>query len=163
VSGGTITLTESNGPATVDVPPSTRVTQFAAGQLTDVTAGECLVVHPTKNSGPAPTVTAAAVLVGQAGGSHCGRPGASRGHAITGTVASVSGNAIALTEADNTQATVTVTPDTRYSKRTTADASVITAGQCLSARGTNSGGTLQATSVNVRPSNNGQCGRRQGG
>lgn len=159
VSGGTVTVTGPDGPATIDVTPSTKVTQLTPGQLTDVTAGECLMVHPTRDSGAPPAVTAAAVLLSAPDNGQCGRPGNGRGHGVGGTVASVNGNSIVLTTADNSQTTVTVTPDTRYAKRAAADASVIAAGQCLAARGQkDNSGTLQATNVNVRPANNGQCG-----
>jgi len=159
VSGGTVTVTGPDGPATINVTAATKVTQLTAGQLTDVTAGECLMVHPTKDSGAPPTVTAAAVLFGAPANGQCGRPGNGPGHELGGTVASVNGNSIVLTTADNSQTTVTVTPDTHYAKRAAADASVIAAGQCLAARGQkDNSGTLQATVVSVRPANNGQCG-----
>jgi hypothetical protein len=166
VSGGTVTLTGPHGPATVDVTPSTHVTELAAGQLTDVTVGECVVVRPTKDSGGPPTVTAAAVLIRPAGNGQCGHQGGGHGRGVTGAVASVNGSSIVLTAADNGQTTVTVTPDTHYAKLNPADTSAITTGQCLGARGTKDGsGNLQATAVNLRPANNGQCGggRHQGG
>ncbi|MDT5075283.1 MAG: hypothetical protein QOH82_4603 [Mycobacterium sp.] len=165
VSGATITLTGPNGPVTVDVTPTTRVMQLTAAQLTDVTAGDCLVARPTKDSAGSPSVTAAAVLFGAADHGQCVPPGTHGGRATMGTVASVGGNTITLTTANNEQATVTVTPDTRYAKRSTADPSVIAPGQCLMAQGAKANdGSLQATSVNVRPSNSGPCaGRHQGG
>jgi Domain of unknown function (DUF5666) len=163
VSGGTVMVTGPKGPATVDVTPSTHVTQLTAAQFSDVVAGECVAVHPTRGKGTASSVTAAAVLVTQAGNGRCGRAGA-RG--VGGTVASVNGSSMVLTAADNSQITVTVTPGTRYAKRSTADTSAIAAGQCLMARGTKDGsGNLAATAVNLRPADNGQCGggRRHGG
>jgi hypothetical protein len=165
VSGGTVTVTGPEGPATIAVTPSTKVTQLTPGQLTDVAAGECLMVHPTRDSGAPPAVTAAAVLFGTPDNGQCGRPGNGPGHGLGGTVASVTGNSIVLTTGDNSQTTVTVTPATRYAKRAPADASVIAAGQCLAARGQkDNSGTLQATNVSVRPANNGQCGGgRHGG
>jgi Domain of unknown function (DUF5666) len=166
VSGGTVMVTGPKGPATVDVAPSTRVTQLTAAHLADVIAGECVAVHPTKGSGGQSPVTAAAVLVTQAGDGRCGQAGP-RGHGVGGTVASVNGSSIVLTAADNSQVTVTVTSRTRYAKRSTADTSAIAAGQCLMARGTKDGsGNLAATAVNLRPAANGQCGgggRRHGG
>jgi hypothetical protein len=160
VSGGTVTVTEKSGSATVDVTPSTKVTALTQGQLTDVTPGECLMVNPTKDSGQPPTVTAAAVLFGAPDNGKCGHPGANApGGRLAGTVASVNGNSIVLTTADNSQTTVNVTPDTRYAKRVAADGSAIAAGQCLAARGQkDNSGVLQATYVSVRPANNGQCG-----
>jgi hypothetical protein len=164
VSGTTITLTGANGPATVDVTPSTRVRELTSAALTDLTAGQCVAIRPTKDSAGSASVTAAAVLFGPADNGQCAPPGRRQGHGVIGTVASVGGNAITVTTSDNSPATVTVTADTRYAKRTTADPSAIVAGLCLMAQGTKAGdGSLQATSVNVRPSNSGQCGpRRQG-
>jgi hypothetical protein len=168
VSGGTVTLTGPDGSSTVDVTPSTRVTQLTPGQLTDVSAGECAVVRPVGHGdvGGSGSVMAAAVLVGQADNGQCGGQRSGQGHGLAGTVASVTGNSIVLTSADNSQTTVTVTQDTRYSKRSTADTSAITTGLCLAARGSKDGsGNLQATMVNLRPSKDGQCGggRHQGG
>ena len=160
VSGGTVTVTEQSGSATVNVTQSTKVSQLTQGQLTDITAGECLMVNPTKDSGQPPAVTAAAVLFGAPDNGQCGHPGGNApGGRLGGTVASVNGNSIVLTAADNSQTTVTVTPDTRYAKRVAADGSAIAAGQCLAARGQkDNSGVLQATYVSVRPANNGQCG-----
>lgn len=160
VSGGTVTVTEQSGSATVNVTPSTKVSQLTQGQLTDITAGECLMVNPTKDSGQPPAVTAAAVLFGAPDNGQCGHPGGNApGSRLAGTVASVNGNSIVLTAADNSQTTVTVTPNTRYAKRVAADGSAIAAGQCLAARGDkDNSGVLQATYVSVRPANNGQCG-----
>lgn len=159
VSGSTISLTGSDGPATIDVSPSTRVTQVTAAQLTDVTAGECLVARPTKDTAGTSSVTAVAVLFGAPDNGQCAPPGRRQGRGVIGTVAAVTGNAITVTNADNSQSTVTVTPQTRYAKRSAADPSAIAAGQCLMATGSKAtDGSLQATTVNLRPSNNGQCG-----
>jgi uncharacterized protein DUF5666 len=165
VSGGTVTVTEQSGSATVNVTPSTKVSQLTQGQLTDITAGECLMVNPTKDSGQPPTVTAAAVLFGAPDNGQCGHPGGNApggngpGGRLAGTVASVNGSSIVLTATDNSQTTVNVTPDTRYAKRVAADGSAIAAGLCLAARGQkDNSGVLQATFVSVRPPNNGQCG-----
>jgi hypothetical protein len=161
VSGGTVSLTGPNGPATVDVTPSTKVTTLTKGQLSDVAAGECMMVNPTKDGGTPPSVTAAAVLFGQADNGQCGHPGGGPGNRVGGTVASVNGNSIVLTGSDNAQITVAVTPDTRYAKRVTADTTAIVTGQCLAARGEkDASGAIQATDVMVRQSNNGQCGGR---
>jgi hypothetical protein len=159
VSGGTVSITGKDGPGTVNVTPSTRVTQLGPGQLTDVTAGECVAVRPVKGNDNGSAVTAANVLVGQPGNAQCGQKGGKREHGINGTVASVNGGTIMVTDADNAQITVTVTPDTRYTKSSAADAKVIAAGMCLGARGTKDGtGALQATFAMVRPAVNGACG-----
>lgn len=159
VSGGTVNVTGRQGPATVNITGSTRIVQLSGAQLTDVTQGECIQVHPTKDSSSAPAVTAAAVLVGQPAGNQCGHNGGNQQHGVAGTVASVNGNSIVVTEADNSTATVTVTASTRYEKRSGANASAITTGVCLAAHGTrDSSGVLQAAGATVRPAVNGGCG-----
>jgi Domain of unknown function (DUF5666) len=164
VSGGTVTVTGPKGRATVDVTPSTRVTQLTAGRLTDVIAGECLAVHPTRDSGGSSSVTAAAVVVTQVGSGPCEQPDP-RGRRVGGTVASVGASSIVLTGPNDSQITVTVTPDTRYAERSATDTTAITAGQCLLARGSrDANGNLAATAVELRPADNGKCGgRHQGG
>jgi len=46
VSGNTIQVSQRSGTATVDFTPSTEVAELAPAQLTDVTAGSCVSVHP---------------------------------------------------------------------------------------------------------------------
>lgn len=152
-------VTGRQGPATVNITGSTRIAQLSAAQLSDITPGECIWVHPSKDSGSAPSVTAAAVLVGQPAGNQCGPKGGNQHHGFAGTVTSVNGNSIVVTEADNSTATVTVTADTRYEKRSDADASAVITGVCLAAHGTkDNSGVLQATGATVRPATNGNCG-----
>jgi len=159
VSGGTVSITGKDGPGTVNITSSTRITQLSPGQLTDVTAGECVAVRPVKGNNSGSAVTAANILVGRPGNAQCGEKGGKREHGINGTVAAVNGNTIQVTDADNAQITVTVTPDTRYTKTAGADAKAIAAGMCLGARGTKDGnGALQATFAMVRPAVNGACG-----
>ena len=50
VSGGTIQVTQKNGTATMDFTPSTAINQVAAAGLTDVTAGGCVSVRPTRTT-----------------------------------------------------------------------------------------------------------------
>jgi len=158
-----VTVTGPKGPATVDVTPSTRVTQLAVGRLTDIIAGECLAVHTAKGSGESSSVTAAAVVVTQVGSGPCEQPDP-HGRRVGGTVASVSGSSIVLTGPNDSQITVTVTPDTRYAERSATDTAAITVGQCMMARGTrDANGNLAATAVELRPADNGKCGGHQGG
>lgn len=164
VSGGTIKVTGKDGPATVDITPSTRVAQFGPGQLTDIAAGQCIAARPAKDSATGPNLTAVEIMFGQSDSGECGRKGAPHEHGVVGTVDSVNGNSIAITTTDDTKSTVTVTPDTHYTKRAKADASAITAGQCLAAGGTKDGnGVLQATMAMVRPADNGGCGGHPAG
>lgn len=164
VSGGTVTLSGSKGAGTVDVSPSTHVTQILPSQLTNLAVGDCVVVHPTKDGGAPPAVTAASVQFAVAKDGRCGHGGGQGGKAVIGTVASITGNTVAVTDAAQPTVTVTVTPDTRYTSRNTATPAAIAVGQCLTARGTaGATGDVQAAAVSVRPSDDGQCQGKRGG
>jgi hypothetical protein len=78
-------------------------------------------------------------------------------HGISGQVTAVAGNTITV-NGDGSQSTVNVTDTTTYTKAAAADVQAITQGKCLVAQGSKgSGGALQATSITVQPSDNGQC------
>jgi hypothetical protein len=153
VSGSTIQVIQQISTATVDFTPSTNVNEVTSAQLTDVTAGSCVNVQSTRESarttGP---ITAQSVHISPAVDGKCRQP--------NGTVASVTGNSIAVTDAGGSpsQSTVTVTDTTKYTKQAAADAQAITQGKCITARGTtDGGGALQATTITVRPASNGHC------
>jgi hypothetical protein len=161
VSGNAIQVTQTTGPATVDFTPSTKITEVTPAQLTDVTVGSCVAVHPTRDSaGTSGTITARSVRVTPAVDGKCPEP---KHHAgVSGTVASVSSNTITVNDADangNTSGTnVTVTDTTKYTKQAATDAQALTQGQCIAARGTkDDSGTLQATSISVQSADNGGC------
>jgi hypothetical protein len=82
---------------------------------------------------------------------------------IVGTVASVSGNTINITSTDPSgnasQTAVTVNDKTKYSKEAPANIQAITAGKCMTAKGTKDSGSgaLQATTIELRAATNGKC------
>jgi Domain of unknown function (DUF5666) len=177
VSGNTIQVSQPSGTATVDFTPSTAVSELTPAHLTDVTAGSCISVHPDRHgtSTAGGAITARAVRISTAVDGKCPQPneptGATTGtppgvpaahHQISGQVASVTGNTITLNSADSggnsSQTSVTVTDTTKYTKQSTADAQAIAQGKCIAAHGTtDGGGTLQATTISVRQSDNGSC------
>lgn len=176
VSGSTIQIRQQSGSATVDLTPSTTVTEITPAQLTDVTAGSCVKVRPTRESTHDSTaITAQSVQVSPAADGQCRQPkqpparsattpsapssrAPARHPAVQGTVASVSGNTITVTGPDASQTTVTVTDATTYTKQITATAQAIAQGTCIVARGTaGAGGALQATTVTVRQATDGGC------
>jgi hypothetical protein len=172
-SGDAIQVTQQTGSATVDFTPSTKITQVTPGQLTDVTAGSCVVVLPSRESADTGgTITAQFVRVSPAVDAQCPEPkhpagtphsGGPAGHRpVRGTVASVADNTITVTDAEaggsTSQTSVTVTDTTKYTKQTATDAQALTQGQCIAARGTkDDSGTLQATAISVQPADNGTC------
>jgi Domain of unknown function (DUF5666) len=167
VSGNAIQVAQKNGSATVDFTPSTAVSETTAATLTDVTAGSCVTVRPTRETAGSSAVTARMVLIGTPANGNCSQPqgnlggaGGPAGGSVRGTVASVTGDTIAVTPAGNASPTnVAVTNATTYAKRITANSQAVTQGKCIAARGTkDSSGTLQATTISLRPANNGSCG-----
>jgi hypothetical protein len=170
VSGNTIQVSQRSGAATVDFTPSTAVSEVTPAQLTDITTGSCVSVHPDRHNASAGgnAITARSVRVSTAVDGKCGgatntQPGAPAArHQIGGQVASVTGNTITLNDADSggnsSQTSVTVTDTTKYTKQSTADAQAIAQGKCIAAHGTtDGGGTLQATTISVQQSDNGSC------
>jgi Domain of unknown function (DUF5666) len=159
VSGDAIQVTQQTGNATVDFTPSTKITEVTPAQLTDVTAGSCVAVHPTGDSaGASGTITAQSVRVSPAVDGKCPQP---KHHAgVSGTVASVAGNSIIVngTDANSSPSTVTVTDTTKYTKQAATDAQALAQGKCIAARGTKEdSGTLQATAISVQQADNGSC------
>ena len=188
VSGNAVQVTQNeNGNATVDFTPSTKINEVVPAALTDVTTGSCVTVQPghEESQGGQP-VTAATVRVRAAADGKCpqakaGAPGSGPGSttpapsgspakrsAMQGTVASVAGNTINITSTDasgNTaQTAVTVNDKTKYTKQASATSQAVSAGKCIAAWGTkDGGGTLQATTLDLRPANDGKCGRGKHG
>ncbi|MCW2624555.1 hypothetical protein [Mycobacterium sp.] len=157
VSGNTIQVTEKNSTARIDFTNQTALSEIDQAQLSDVTAGSCVGIRPTRDSQPNGPITARTVLVSPAGNGQC--PQAQDGRGVRGTVAAVNGNTIAVATASNpSPTTVGINGDTGYAKRVAANPQAITAGKCITGRGTNdSSGALQATSITVRPAGNRPC------
>jgi len=173
VSGDAIQVTQQSGNATVDFTPSTKISEITPAQLTDVTTGSCVAVHPTRDSADSGgAITAQFVRVSPAVDGKCQEPkhpaGASAKHRlVSGTVATVAGNTITVnaTDADGTssQSNVTVTDTTKYTKQAATDAQALGQGKCIAARGTKDGsGTLQATTISVQQAANGTCAQPGG-
>jgi hypothetical protein len=175
VSGNAVQVTMETGTATVDVSPSTKVTENTKAQLTDVAAGNCVRVVVKRAAAPVGAGTAASVqLTPPLGDGKCPQPktaAATPGapppdpagpHSVIGTVSSVAGDTIHVTVTDGNgnpaQTDVTVTDKTQYAKAASATSQAIAQGKCMTAQGTKGdGGTLQATVVTVGPANNGKC------
>lgn len=179
VAGNSIQVTkDDNTKAAVNFTATTKVTEVAPATLSDVTSGSCISVRPTQEIQANQPVTAASVRVSPSVNGTCppgkespqastttppsGAPAPAKPKPLRGSVASVTGSNITVAGADasgnTTQTTVTVDDNTKYSKLTTATPDAIAQGKCVSARGTlDSGGTLQATSIKLRPANDGKC------
>jgi hypothetical protein len=161
VSGSTIQVTQKNGTATVDFTPSTAINEVTQAALTDVTAGSCVSVRPTKDNPPNGTTTAARVVrISPAVDGKCSQPNQPpAGSGVYGTVAAVSGNTITVNGTGSTSpTTVTVSDRTKYMKEGTANSQAIASGKCINAQGSQgNGGALEATAITVRPAADGRC------
>jgi hypothetical protein len=163
VTGNAAQVTQQNGNATVDFTGSTKVIEVTPAALTDVTAGSCVSVRPREEGQGGQPITAASVRVSPAVDGKCpqGKEPAKRS-AVQGGVASVAGNTINVTSSDAsgnaTQTAVTVSDKTRYTKQAAANTQAISAGKCMTAKGTqDAGGALQATTIDLRPAHDGKC------
>jgi hypothetical protein len=150
------------------------VTELSSAQLTDVTPGSCVDVETgPKSAPPAATITARSVTITPAEGGACpppeepgpgsassppasppsGEPAESP--SVYGTVSSVTDNTIAITSTDPTgkaaHTDVTANDATTYTKHTVANSQAIQPGKCMAAQGTNSGGVLQAVTIDLEP------------
>ncbi|WAC89508.1 DUF5666 domain-containing protein [Mycobacterium sp. Aquia_213] len=167
VSGNTAQVTQEKGNAAVVFTTSTKVTEVTAGALGDVTVGSCVTVRPAhQESQPGQPLTAASVRVSPAVDGKCPpvTPGGTPKRApVRGAVASVAGSTITVTSIDpsgaGSQTAVTVTDQTRYTKQAGSDTQAIAQGKCMTAQGIRDGnGTLQATTIDLRPARDGKCG-----
>lgn len=154
-SNGTVALRTRSGSATVDYTPQTRVVDVTPAKLADVTPGSCVNVKATPQSAPPPgapapggPITAQAVTVTPSADGKCPPPAG-----FYGTVASVSGNTIAVNGlgpgGPGAATNVTVADSTSYQRQTPSDAQAITNGKCIGAQGTQDGGVLHATMISV--------------
>src|SRR5271168_4369791 len=100
VSGNTIQVSQRSGTASVDFTPSTAVSEITPAQLTDISTGSCVSVHPDRHDGSTEggTITARSVRVRTAVNGKCPQPkqGSAAHRQIGGQVASVAGNTITL-------------------------------------------------------------------
>lgn len=149
VSGNTIQLRTRTGSATADFTPSTQVAEVTPAQLSDVTPGSCVNVQATPQSAPTGGgITAQAVTITAAIDGKCPPPAG-----FFGTVASVSGNTIAVNGlgpgGPTAPTNVTVANTTSYSKQTPSSTQAIVHGKCMGAHGTQDGGVLHATMISL--------------
>ncbi|AYE95553.1 hypothetical protein C0J29_12890 [Mycobacterium paragordonae] len=155
VAGNAVQVTQQSGTATVDFSGSTKISEVSAGALTDVAVGSCVTARSKDEGQPAASVRVSQEVDGKCPqGKQPTTPG--RHAPIQGTVASVNGETITVNTAGAPQ-TVTVTDKTKYTKEAPATSEEIAQGKCITARGSENGGALQATSISVRQAADGKC------
>jgi hypothetical protein len=168
-----LTLTDQSGAViNVTISPSTTISKTTAGSLSDVKAGDHVIVVA---SGTSPTLTATritdsgnqAATAPAGGGSGAGAanqavPGAAAGGAgsvAQGTISSISGSTITVSESNGTAVPVAVNASTAVSVTRPEPLSGIAAGDTVWVRGTTSGTSVAATSIADGVSSFGQSGQ----
>lgn len=174
VSGTTIEVRGPKGSATVAFSPSTKIMELTPAKLIDITAGQCVTIRPASGA-EGGTVTADAVVVGASSGGECKKTGgadnaglpASPLGGFRGTVDSVSEKTIVTTtlgtDGSKTNTTVETDDTTLFADRHKVTAEAVVEGKCIIAGGTNdTGGTLQALTINLPLVVNGKCPQPKG-
>jgi hypothetical protein len=156
--------TRSGSTVTVDVTNATtyRDRGVTSPSFASVKVGETVAASGTETSG---TVAATSVDIGTLGGRPDGRPGGGDGRAGTrpavfGTVATVGTNSFTVTTRSGSTVTVDVSDATTYRDQDATSPSVanVKVGEMVAVSGTETSGTVAATSVGI-----GSFGGRWGG
>ena len=174
VSGTTIEVSGPQGSASVAFSSSTKIMELTPAKPTDITPGQCVTVRPASGA-EGGTVTADAVVIGASSGGQCQKTGGSDNAGLPrsplggfrGTVDSVSEKTIVLTtlgaDGSTTKTTVEVNDTTLFADRHRVNGDAIVAGKCIFAGGTNdTGGTLQAVTINLPLVVDGKCPQPKG-
>jgi hypothetical protein len=135
------------------------VTEISSAALPDVKPGSCVDVKPAaQGASPGGSITAESLEIGPALAGRCPPPlppSPGSPAPVSGMVASVTGDTIAVDSIDptgkTTRGTVTVVNTTTYTKHVVTGAQAIQNGKCMAAQGTKDGGVLHAATIDLEP------------
>ena len=175
VTGMTIEVGSPQGSASVAFSESTKVMELTPAALTDITPGLCVTIRPASGA-EGGTVVADAVVVGASSGGECKKTGGQDNAGLPrsplggfrGTVDSISDKTIAITtfgtDGSKTNTSVETNDLTLFADRHRVKADAIVEGKCIIAGGTNdTGGVLQAQTINLPLVVNGACPQPKAG
>ena len=175
VSGMKIEVSSPQGSASVSFSESTKIMELTAATLSGITPGLCVTIRPASGA-EGGTVVADAVVVGASSGGECKKTGGQDNAGLPrsplggfrGTVDSVSDKTIAITtfgtDGNKTNTTVETNDLTLFADRHRVQADAIVEGKCIIAGGTNdTGGVLQAMTINLPLVVNGACPQPKAG
>jgi hypothetical protein len=159
VSGSTVKVTQESGTATVEFSPQTKFQALTGDKLSSVADGNCVAVWTTPPAGGGDVIATAVRRVLPVAGKCPQAPTGPGDKALRGTVASVTGDRITVTGADDKQTAVAVDDKTWYTQVGVSNAKALAQGKCISASGaTKDGhGALQAAQIVVTPASNSKC------
>ena len=169
VDGNTLTITTSQGQATVIISSSTTIEKTVAGDVSDLAQGGFVTISGTSDSSGNVDATSIMVMQGQpptrttpGNGSSTTRPsgtfpGGGTGRQMTiGTISAINGNSITVTTTQQSQVTVNIDSNTIIQKTVAGSVSDLQTGLSVSAIGpTDSNGAVDATSISIRPAGQG--------
>lgn len=174
VSGTTIQVSGPNGAAKVSFSAATKVMELTPAKPTDITPGLCVTIRPASGE-EGGDVVADAIVVGASSGGECKKTGGSDNAGLPasplggfrGTVDSVSKGALAITtlgaDGSKTNTNVVFNDLTVLADRHRVGADAIVEGKCIIAGGTHdTGGALQASTINLPLTINGACPQPKG-
>jgi hypothetical protein len=149
--------------------------ELTPATLTGITPGLCVTIRPASGA-EGGTVVADAVVVGASSGGECKKTGGQDNAGLPrsplggfrGTVDSVTDKTIAITtfgtDGSKTNTTVETNDLTLFADRHRVKADAIVEGKCIIAGGTNdTGGVLQAQTINLPLVVNGACPQPKAG
>ena len=153
---------------------TTKIMELTPAKPTDITGGQCVTIRPASGA-EGGTVTADAVVIGMSTGGQCQKTGGSDNAGLPrsplggfrGTVDSIGEKMIVLAtigaDGSTTKTTVQFTDTTLFADRHQVNPDAIVAGKCIIAGGTNdTGGTLQALTINLPLVVDGKCPQPKG-
>ena len=163
INGNTLTLTTSQGQATVNISSTTTIEKTAAGSVSDLIQGDFVTINGSPDSNGNVNATSIVVRQGQpptvitpgTGGSatrpNGGFPGGGTGSQMTiGTINSIDSNSFMVTTVAQGQVTVNIGSDTTIQKTVSGTAFDLQIGVSISATGqTDANGDINATSISI--------------
>ena len=174
VSGNRIEVSGPSGAASVQFSPSTKIMELTPAKPTDITPGLCVTIRPASGAEGA-AVTADAVVVGASSGGQCQKTGGADNAGLPrsplggfrGTVDSIDDKTMLVsthgTDGGSTKTTVEYNDLTLFADRHRVNADAVVEGKCIIAGGTNdTGGVLQAQTINMPLVVNGSCPQPKG-
>jgi Domain of unknown function (DUF5666) len=163
INGNTLTLTTSQGQATVNISSTTTIEKTVTGSVIDLIQGDFVTVSGSPDSSGVVNATSIMLIQGQpptvitprTGGSttrpNGSFPGGGTGGQMTiGTINSINGNSFTVTTAAQGQVTVNIGTNTTIQKTVSGTVSDLQTGVSITAIGqTDANGDVNATSISI--------------
>jgi hypothetical protein len=169
INGNTLTLTTSQGQATVNINSTTTIEKTVTGSISELIQGDFVTINGSPDSNGNVNATSIMVMQGQpptrttpGNGSSTTRPsgtfpgGGTAGQITIGTINVINGNNFTVTTVAQGQVTVNIGINTTIQKTVSGTISDLQTGVFITAIGqTDGNGAVDATSISIRPAGQG--------